>query len=319
MPRIRSGSTVGRRSFLLGGLATLGGGAALTSKWLASGFDWDNQPRLFGLSMAGSSPVSVPDVEAAGAALGRRLQVINFYMAWEWRDPFPAATVAAIRDAGAVPEITWEPWDPKSGADQPAYRLDALSAFDDYVDTFARGCADYGGNLVLRFAHEMNSDWYPWSVTTNGGSPQEYIAAYRRVRSRFEAAGAHNVQWMWNPNVIVRDRPDLISASYPGDDVVDIVGVDGYNRGGRSPQDLFGASVDLLHGLAPDKALWIDEVGCKPMPDKAQWVSDFFEYVRGTPVSAVVWFELDSPGAPDWKLLSTADTAEAARRALAEW
>jgi len=32
-----------------------------------------------------------------------------------------------------------------------------------------------------------------------------------------------------------------------------------------------------------------------------------------------VWFEVDNPGAHDWKLLSTPDTAEAARRALADW
>ncbi len=309
--------TIRRRTFLLGGAAVVGGAAVLTERWMASGSDIE--PRLFGLSIAGSSPESVRGALDAGGALGRPPQVLNLYMAWQWRDPFPAATVAAIRSTGAIAEISWEPWDPHNGPVQPQYALDALPAFDDYVDTFAKACANDGGDLILRFAHEMNSDWYPWSVSTNGGSPQAYVDAYRRLRSRFQALGATNVRWMWCPNIVYRGRPDLISASYPGDDVVDIVGLDGYNRGGRSPQDLFGPSIDLVTALAPSKPLWIDEVGCIPTSGQAQWVTDFFDYVRQTPVSAVVWFELANPGAPDWRLLSNPDTAEAAHAALAGW
>ena len=308
-----------RRNFLVGCALGVVGATALSVKWLVSGSGEAGGPRLFGLSMPGSDPHSVHDTEAAGVSLGRAPQVLNFYLAWQWRQPFAADTVAAIRDAGAISQITWEPWDPTAGVDQPAYRLDRLSAYDDYVDAFARSCAEFRGDLVLRFAHEMNSDWYPWSVTRNGGSPQAYVAAYRRLHERFRAAGAANVRWMWCPNVIYQDRPDLISASFPGDDVVDIVGVDGYNFGGRTPHDLFGPTLALLGDLAPGKQLWISEVGCEAMANKAQWVTEFFDYLRQTAVSCVVWFEVDNPGAHDWKLLSTPDTAEAARRALADW
>src|SRR3981189_2895939 len=97
-----------RRTFLIGGAAAVGGAAAFTGKCLAS-VDGDSGPRLFGLSIPGSSPSSVQEAQAAGASLGRAPQVINFYMAWECEEPFPTATVAAIRDAGAVPQITWGP------------------------------------------------------------------------------------------------------------------------------------------------------------------------------------------------------------------
>ena len=311
--------TIRRRTFLLGGAAAAGGALALTARCLASEPDSGSQSRLFGLSIAGSGTDAIPGALSAGAALGRPPQIINFYVAWQWRYPFPAATVSAIRDVGAIPEITWEPWDPSRKADQDDYRLDGLPAFDRYVDDFAKASAAYGGDVVLRFAHEMNSDWYPWSVTVNEGSPRTYIDAYRRLHARFQDAGASNVRWMWCPNIIYRDQPDLINASYPGDDVVDIVGLDGYNRGGKAPQDLFGPSIDLVTALAPAKPLWIDEVGCAPMSGKAQWVTDFFEYMRETPVQAVVWFELDNDDTPDWRLLATDDTTEAARQALADW
>jgi mannan endo-1,4-beta-mannosidase len=307
-----------RRTFLIGGAAAVGGAAAFAGKCLAS-VDGDSGPRLFGLSIPGSSLASVQDAQAAGASLGRAPQVINFYMAWEWQDPFPTATVAAIRDTGAVPEITWEPWDPHNGAPQAAYQLADLDRYDAYVDAFAKACAAYGDEVALRFGHEMNSDWYPWSVSTNGGSPDAYVAAYRRLHERFVAAGATNVRWVWCPNVIYKDQPDLISESYPGDDVVDIVGVDGYNRGGRSPEDLFAPTLDLLKGVGLHKPLWINEVGSIAMPDKARWITDLFDYLHSTAVNCVVWFEIDAAGTPDWRLLSTSETASAAREAIADW
>ena len=73
----------------------------------------------------------------------------------------------------------------------------------------------------------MNSDWYPWSVSINGGTPRASIAAYQRLCERFNAAGADNVCWVWCPNVIYRDRPDLIADSSPGDEAVDIVALYG--------------------------------------------------------------------------------------------
>jgi len=310
---------VRRRDFLIAGAAAIGGASA----GLAGGYllfkPEHSDRRLFGISMSGSDPTAVTIAQTIGTALDRPPQVMNFFMAWEWRAPFPAATVEAIRQTGAIPEITWEPWDPRNGAVQPAYALDALNAYDEYVDGFAQGCAAWGHEVNIRFAHEMNSDWYPWSVDVNGGTPQTYIAAHHRLRERFARAGANNVRWVWCPNIVYRDRPDLIADSYPGDDAVDIVALDGYNRGGRTPQDLFSQSLDILNQVAPDKPVWINEVGCTAMREKAQWVADFFAYLESTPVGCVVWFELDHPNYPDWTLLSNQDTAAAARRSLATW
>ena len=40
------------------------------------------------------------------------------------------------------------------------------------------------GPVLLRFAHEMNADWYPWGVVTNGNTPAHYV---RRLASRAHA------------------------------------------------------------------------------------------------------------------------------------
>ena len=98
----------------------------------------------------------------------------------------------------------------------------------------------------------MNGDWYPWAVGAPGGSAEDYVAAYRRVRGMFDDAGAKHVEWVWCPNVIVNGDAEAISRCYPGDDFVDIVGVDGYNFGDlpghrwTEPAELFGATVALV-------------------------------------------------------------------------
>lgn len=308
---------VGRRSVLIAAAVSagavaggVGGGYLLT--------DRERRPRLFGWSMDGSSPESVGTAVLTAVDLDRKPQALNFFMAWEWEAPFPRRTVEAIAMVGALPEITWEPWDPRLEADQPKFGLGALSAYDEYVDAFARGCAEYGEPLYLRFGHEMNSDWYPWSVMANGGSPQAFIDAYRRLYDRFQAAGATNVEWVWCPNIIYRDRPDLIVDSYPGDDVVDVIAVDGYNRGGWSPQDVFAATFDVLNGISKQKPLWINETGTIP-EGKDLWIPELFSYLETTRVDALLWFELQTDTTPDWRMLATPETTEAAQRSLRTW
>jgi hypothetical protein len=149
---------VDRRTLLRGGSVMLGAAAG----GLLGGCSTQKPPRpseqqhghrLFGISLTGALPQSVEIAESVGAALNRQPQVLNFFAAWEWRAPFPEDTVKAIREANAIPEITWEPWDPRAGPVQPAYELAHLDAYDSYVDDFARGCAEYGDTIMLRFAH----------------------------------------------------------------------------------------------------------------------------------------------------------------------
>ena len=183
------------------------------------------------------------------------------------------------------------------------------------------------GRPSLRFAHEMNGDWYPWSVRSNGGSPELYVEAYRHVRALFASAGATNVRWVWSPNAISYGEDNALRASFPGVEHVDVIGVDGYNRGStdslsrwQSPQELFEPTLATLEVLAPDVPVWINETGCSSVGgDEVQWVSDLFDYLRRTKVSAVVWFEIGAKDGSDWRVFNDKQTQAAVRAALEEW
>jgi mannan endo-1,4-beta-mannosidase len=287
------------------------------------------QSRLFGLAATGVDDASVQRSQAATQQLGKHLDVLTVYDAFFWEKPLPTAFLDVAAAAGCTPELTWEPWQPGAGKHQPAYTAAEIAGgrYDSYVRSWAQDAAAYDRRFVLRFAHEMNGDWYPWSVGAPGGSPEDYVAAYRRVRGIFDDAGATRVEWVWCPNVIISGNVEAISRCYPGDEFVDIVGIDGYNFGDRvghqwvQPAELFANTLALVTQLAPGKPVWINEVGCADSGgDKASWISDFFTWLVGTEVRGLIWFEVDGrPDEPDWRLTSSAATTAAAKSALASW
>ena len=101
----------------------------------------------------------------------------------------------------------------------------ASGALDGYIADIASEVAEWDGPIFIRFAQEMNGTWYPWGKHQN--SPEEYIAAWRRVHQIFDEKGAGHVTWVWNPSE--KNHPESLGLWYPGDDVVDWVAVDGYN------------------------------------------------------------------------------------------
>ena len=93
------------------------------------------------------------------------------------REPVPNADLARIAETGAVPIVSIEPWNPSGGVNQPDYRLSRIAdgAFDSDLRRWATGLKEFGKPVIVRFAHEMNGDWYPWGMHVNGNTPQFYI------------------------------------------------------------------------------------------------------------------------------------------------
>jgi beta-mannanase len=116
------------------------------------------------------------------------------------------------------PEITWEPWDPARGTNQPTYQLakTASGKLDSYIGRWATEIKAYGRPVILRFAHEMNGTWYPWDEGVNGNKAGTYVKAWRHVTDVFDAKGATNVTWLWSPNVPWTGSTPL-AGLHPGD------------------------------------------------------------------------------------------------------
>lgn len=133
--------------------------------------------------------------------------------------------------------------------------------------SFAEACAKFTKPIFIIFAHEMNGSWYPWSVWIDknnnltkdkgeetGHTPEKYQEAFRNVSAIFHKK-APNVAMVWCPNQgwLGKERIDPYTPFYPGDEYVDWVGLDFYERGWNLPPleaKLWGGL--FIHGLTHD-------------------------------------------------------------------
>ena len=163
-------------------------------------------------------------------------------------------------------------------------------AHDGWIDAQASHIASYPNRTVyIRFAHEMNGNWYSW-----GQQPTAYRSAFQRVYDRVHSI-ADNAELVWCPNI---DFP--ITEYYPGSSYVDWLALDAYNMTGDAgtPQSVFFPDYDIVSGLDSTKPMMIPETGCLEYPGKANWITDL--YTNAIPNlmprwKIVCWFDVDDP------------------------
>jgi beta-mannanase len=211
--------------------------------------------------------------------------------------------------------LTWEPFT-YHGAMFPLSEVRA-GRYDAHIAESAQAAAAWGHPILLRFAHEMNGDWYPWGAGVGGNEPRHYKRAWRHVVRIFRAQGADQVRWVWAPQVN-RDGKYPFRRFYPGDRWVDWVGLDGYNSGSyagwRSFDAVFGTSYGSVTGFSRRPMLVTEtgtseEAGAKPL-----WVLDALrlQIPRYPRIRAVVWFNDHFRGG-DFRIASSRESLQAFR------
>jgi hypothetical protein len=238
--------------------------------------------------------------------LGRGEKIIHLFYGFGDRLPttldLPGTT---------IPLISWR------GVSYPAI-LGGHS--DSIIKAAARNLAALKRPLFLRWAWEMNGNWYPWGGPNNDNDPQGYVDCWRYLHRIFSQQGADNVAWVWSINW--NNRPPVASnrfqSYYPGDSYVDWVGLSGYNLGHESPQTLYDPLYDAYGSRKP---VFITEIAAADFGGvtKGDFIRKFSAYVAARPaIGAVAWFDTDThKDAPyNWRVDANADSL-AAYRAMA--
>jgi Glycosyl hydrolase family 26 len=276
----------------------------------------------FGVGTPGG-PLAAAELGEVTALAGEAPSIILSYK--DFNQTAPLTELEAVRARGALTLLTWEPWAWGGGTDQPAYALDRITAgdFDPYLRQWGQELAGWGHPVMLRFGHEMNGNWYPWSEQVNGNSTGDYAAAWRHVHDVVTTAGATNITWVWNPNVPYWGSTPL-TGLYPGDGYVDAVALDGYNWGTSAswstwvtPSQLFGEGLSQIRTLAPGKQILIAETSSAEQGgSKADWNTALISYLASQgDVTAAIWFHFNKE--TDWRINSSTLSAEALKQALA--
>jgi hypothetical protein len=169
-----------------------------------------------------------------------------------WLGRMPAWATDFIWAAGQV--VSWQDirasWDWAAGCWRGApYRLalampmlagdrsatladGARGACDAHILHIARRLVEAGhGNAVMRIGWEFNGSWSHWDAAAD---PPAFIAYWRRIVALMRGVPRAAFSFDWNPNLGLGSiAPDRV---WPGDDVVDVIGLDVYNQSWRVPR-----------------------------------------------------------------------------------
>jgi len=246
-------------------------------------------------------------LDAFKESVGRYPAIWSLWSSWGGSNSaFPDLTLMnGLRFRGVVPQFFWEPDDPSTPpiANDPLYTYRSIIAgtHDAYVREWARDAKEYGGTILLKFAHEMNADWFPWGVGRPDNGAMRFKKAWRRIHNLIRGPGgegATNVKLLWS----VYGSGD--KSLYPGDAYVHYVGFSTFNwGGGRSMKQLFAPPVNRLKQFT-NKKIIVTETGTPSFSDKAGWITvGYPEVYKAFPqIAAIVYFDVAVYGQPDWRL-----------------
>jgi hypothetical protein len=213
--------------------------------------------------------------------IGRTFDLDHMYFRWDHAIPTPAVTLTV--EDGRIPLVGWNA-KRSDGAVTPWHEI-ASGVYDGWIRARADAFRELGSPVVIHFHHEPEDDVPLY------GTPAEYAAAFRRVVSIFHERGATNVEWAWVMMAVTFDPGSGRSPEtyYPGDDVVDWIGVDAYNwfgvRPGASWRELEAIISPFYAWASPhEKPLMVAEYGCREDPHdplrKAQWLANAREMLK---------------------------------------
>lgn len=249
--------------------------------------------------------------------------LIVFFLAWpshgEFPGHFPESTLDAIRHAGALPCLTWEPMSVEGGEKALSGDTILSGAYDPFLRSFARAAALWNKPFLIRFAHEMNLGRYHWGTTAEQYGPESpglYQRVFRYIVGLFREEGARQVQWVFCPNAasVPQASWNTIAAYYPGDDVIDWLGVDGYNWGEtqtlkkngwdshwQSFEEIFGQAVTELRALNPSKPLLVCETASvRTGGSQSLWLKEALDTAKAWNLAGIAWFQVHKEN--DWRL-----------------
>lgn len=174
---------------------------------------------------------------------------------------------------------------------------DEFNAFLDNIALFAKELQDDEGRpipVLFRPFHEQNGGWFWWGAKTT--TPSQYIELYRyTVEYLRDRKGVHNFLYVYSPNGPFGGDETNYLATYPGDDYVDILGMDQYDNQSNPGTEQFlnnlVSDLAMISKLADAKGkiATLSEFGYSPQGMKTtgngdlHWFTRLLNAIKGDP------------------------------------
>lgn len=184
-------------------------------------------------------------------------------------------------------------WDPTGHAVKEVLpggiKHEVMMKWIDKVAEFLTSLRDDRGQLIpviFRPWHEMSGDWFWWGKESC--TPEEYIQLFRMTIDRLKADGATNCLWAYSPNGQPGETEENFMRFYPGDEYVDIIGVDYYgNEGTDKYIKELRQELDIVTSVAArhHKIACLSETGARNTPDPNWFTKGLWTVIKDYPLS----------------------------------
>jgi hypothetical protein len=178
---------------------------------------------------------------------GREPEQVIEFLSWEVFSKGTTWGVRCWQQAGKKNVVFSIPMLP---GDKSATLADgAAGKFDHLYRSYAEKLVQHGfGKTIIRPGWEFNADWYPWAAKHD---PQAWVAYWRRIVDTMRSVKGADFKFDWcAAGGWSAFRAETV---YPGDDYVDIIGLDFYNSLGSknavTPQQRWEMRKKAPHGL----------------------------------------------------------------------
>lgn len=189
---------------------------------------------------------------------------------------------------------------------QQTLRRGASGEYDDHWRSFGEGLVSNGcGAAVLRLGWEFNGRFFPWAA---GGHEAEFAAYWRRIVATLREVPGQAFTYEWG--VLAGNANADVEVAYPGDDVVDLVGLDAYDTSAQTnPDDRWADQLDRTYGLrwharfaaAHGKRMAFSEWGLFVRPrddlgggDAPLYIARMVDWIGAHDVAHAIYFDVDA-------------------------
>jgi mannan endo-1,4-beta-mannosidase len=200
--------------------------------------------------------------------------------------------VSDTYDRGGVVTVAWHFSNPVSGdgfywkdsTSKPAVRYiipggEAHETYKKILDGIAEWAKSVRGSdgklvpMIFRPFHEFDGDWFWWGKSHT--SREEFISLWEFTVSYLkDSSDVHNFIYAFSPDNRYLTKEEYLER-YPGDEWVDMVGMDNYGDLGRNNTSIDTAALKLKiisdYARKNKKLAALTETGLESIPDTTWW------------------------------------------------
>lgn len=241
-----------------------------------------SHPAVVGVDFSGLSGRPVEAIEKTKASL--RKQIVDTYdrggittVAWHFSNPVSKGGFYWI-DTVSAPAVS--------------YLIPGGSHHEQYkeilrtIGGLANSVTGKDGKLaplIFRPYHELDGGWFWW------GKPhckrEDFIALWRFTVSYLrDSLQVHNVIYAFSPDCLFKTEAEYLER-YPGDEWVDLIGIDDYADFGRNGRYNVSAGIQKLkivsdYAKKAGKLAAFTETGLESIPDSTWWTNTLLKSLK---------------------------------------